>query len=143
MRAPVTRVRLNPDLPAELERIIGKALEKDRNLRYQHAADMRAELQRLKRDTDSHNRQDAVACDRYGRKQTPRLSERPGRKLLSYLAGWFIVALLANWSGFHYRAHRNASALADKDTIVLANFSNSANDPVFDEHPEDRDSAWP
>jgi hypothetical protein len=44
---------LNPDLPAELERIINRALKKDRDLRYQHASDMRAELQRLKRDTDS------------------------------------------------------------------------------------------
>src|SRR4029077_10323684 len=52
-RAPVPPVRLNPDVPAELERIINRALEKDRDLRYQHASDMRAELQRLKRDTDS------------------------------------------------------------------------------------------
>src|SRR4029077_2535493 len=55
-RAPVAPVRLNPDLPAELERIINRALEKDRELRYQHASDMRAELQRLKRDTDSSRR---------------------------------------------------------------------------------------
>jgi len=55
-RAPVAPVRLNPDVPAELERIISKALEKDRNLRYQHAADMRTDLQRLKRDTDSGRR---------------------------------------------------------------------------------------
>jgi eukaryotic-like serine/threonine-protein kinase len=52
-RAPVSPVRLNPDVPAELERIINRALEKDRELRYQHASEMRAELQRLKRDTDS------------------------------------------------------------------------------------------
>src|SRR5258706_2527423 len=59
-RAPVAPVRLNPDLPAELERMINRALEKDRELRYQHASEMRAELQRLKRDTDS-SRSPAVA----------------------------------------------------------------------------------
>jgi len=52
-KAPVAPVRLNPDLPSELERIVNKALEKDRNLRYQHAGDLRADLQRLKRDSDS------------------------------------------------------------------------------------------
>jgi eukaryotic-like serine/threonine-protein kinase len=52
-RAPVSPVRLNPDLPAKLEDVINKAIEKDRNLRYQHAADIRADLQRLKRDTGS------------------------------------------------------------------------------------------
>jgi serine/threonine protein kinase len=52
-RAPVAPVRLNPDLPPKLEEVINRALEKDRNLRYQHAADLRAELQRLRRDTDS------------------------------------------------------------------------------------------
>src|SRR5882672_4428569 len=52
-RAPAPPLRLNPDLPPKLEDIISRALEKDRNLRYQHASEMRAELQRLKRDTDS------------------------------------------------------------------------------------------
>src|SRR3989449_4710346 len=63
-RAPVPAVRLNPDLPPKLEDIINKALEKDRNLRYQHASEMRTDLQRLKRDTDTgHNALSTVAED--------------------------------------------------------------------------------
>ena len=54
-RAPVEAVRLNPDVPPKLENIINKALEKDRNLRYHHAADMRTDLQRLKRDSESEH----------------------------------------------------------------------------------------
>src|SRR5438034_10227033 len=50
---PTAALRLNPDLPAEFERIINKALEKDCDLRYQHASDIRADLKRLRRDTDS------------------------------------------------------------------------------------------
>src|SRR5216684_1720991 len=62
-RAPAAPARLNPDLPLELERIINRALEKDRELRYQHASEMRAELQRLKRDTDSRHSPVAVAAE--------------------------------------------------------------------------------
>ena len=68
-RAPAPAVRLNPDVPAELERIINKALEKDRNLRYQHAADMRADLQRLKRDTDSGKSAAATESEPISRKR--------------------------------------------------------------------------
>src|SRR6202035_413046 len=58
-RTPVDPVRLNPAVPAELSRIIGKSLEKDKNLRYQNAADLRADLQRLKRDSDSSGKASA------------------------------------------------------------------------------------
>jgi len=62
-RAPVLPTRLNPDVPVELERIIHRALEKDRDLRYQHASEMRAELQRLKRDTDSSRHVPAASVE--------------------------------------------------------------------------------
>jgi serine/threonine protein kinase/TolB-like protein/Tfp pilus assembly protein PilF len=62
-RAPAAPARLNPELPPELERIINRALEKDRELRYQHASEMRAELQRLKRDTDSSRSPVLVAAE--------------------------------------------------------------------------------
>ena len=71
-RAPVSPVRLNPDLPPKLEDVINKAIEKDRNLRYQHAADIRADLQRLKRDTES-GRAVAAQSDSYPALSTPEV----------------------------------------------------------------------
>src|SRR5260370_9693699 len=76
-RAPIPLTRLHPEIPAEFERIINKALEKDRDLRYQHAAEMRADLQRFKRDTESA-RMPAAQCPTQPKNgQLGRSSHRP------------------------------------------------------------------
>ena len=139
-RAPVPALRLNPDLPPKLEDIINKALEKDRNLRYQSAADMRTDLQRLKRDTESHASSVAVtSTNRVGtaRVGTGSLASLPrakprgsGRAKLGWVfAAIFLTALAA---GLYYRSHQS-KPLTDKDTIVLADFTNTTGDPVFDD----------
>ena len=77
-RAPVAAVRLNRDIPPKLEDIINKALEKDRNLRYQHASEMRSDLQRLKRDTDTGRALSSVASDEVsGSGSAPALTTGP------------------------------------------------------------------
>src|SRR5260370_22054261 len=115
-RAPVPPVRLNPGVPAELERIIDKCLEKDRNLRYQHAAEIRTDLQRLKRDTSTG------VSTQHARVRGPR------RWNLIVPAA---VAVLALFVAGYFYFHR-APKLTDKDTIVLADFINKTGDPVFD-----------
>jgi len=118
-RAPVPPVRLNPDVPPELERIINKALEKDRNLRYQHASEMRSDLQRLKRDTDSGKSvvgEDAIPARR--------------RKPVTWITGAALVAVVAVLAGFFL--FRRPAKLTDKDSIVLADFTNTTGDSVFD-----------
>ncbi len=77
-RAPVAQVRLNPDLPPKLEDIINKALEKDRNLRYQGAAEMRADLQRLKRDTETGRAAATISGMVEGTKERRRQRGSPG-----------------------------------------------------------------
>ncbi len=123
-RAPVPAVRLNPDVPAELERIINKALEKDRDLRYQHAADMRTDLQRLKRDSDSTST--ATSSTQPVAEAPVARFSKPWKIAIPVL----IVALLVA-GGFYYRS-RQTNRLTDKDRIVLSDFDNKTNDSVFD-----------
>jgi Tol biopolymer transport system component len=82
-RAPVPPVRLNPDLPLDLERIINRALEKDRKLRYQHASDIRSELLRLKRDTDSSRHVSALSAESPTAAQTAIQSTHAGSTVVT------------------------------------------------------------
>lgn len=121
-RAPVSPLRLNPDLPAELERIIGKSLEKDRNLRYQSASELRTDLRRLRRDSESGRAAAAGAAE----EKPTRRSIRPMR--VACTAILVLILTVGGWLFFS----RKASALTDKDTIVLADFVNATGDSVFD-----------
>ena len=127
-KSPVPPVRLNPDLPAELERIINRALEKDRELRYQHASDMRSELQRLKRDSDSG--QSAAASS--GSVAGPEDFAARVAKVWKIAVPVLLVALLVA-GGLYYRSHQPSNRLTEKDTIVLSDFDNKTGDPVFDD----------
>ena len=128
-RAAVPPVRLNPDLPPKLEDIINKALEKDRSLRYQHAADMRTDLQRLKRDTESGHIA-AASSGTMAVREAPVVQKKKLWKILAPMAVLLAVALIGG--GVYYRSHQT-KPLTDKDTIVLADFDNKTGDPVFDD----------
>ena len=125
-KAPAPAARLNKLLPAELEEIIGIALEKDRKLRYQKAADIRADLQRLRQETAENLSASSVVAGRTGWR-LKRMALRRWRLVLTALLGIVIVA-----TGVHFYPRR-ASALGAKDTIVVADFVNRTGDPVFDE----------
>ena len=120
-RTPLPLEQLNPELPPKLEEIISKAIEKDRKLRYQHASDIRTDLQRLKRDSESV-KLPAVAIASAVPPAKPGLWKRivPAVVLLA-------AALAAAFFYFH-----RPPKLTNKDTVVLADFNNSTGDPVFD-----------
>jgi len=161
-RLPTPPIRLNPDLPAEMERIISKSLEKDRNLRYQHAADMRADLQRLKRDTDTgravaaSSGSVAVASESGSSPSAQPAAQPSASSSAAALASipssssvkvaavasakpgriWKIaipiLALLIVAAAGVFFYSRRSGKLTEKDSILLADFVNTTGDSVFD-----------
>jgi tetratricopeptide (TPR) repeat protein len=147
-KAPPSLLRLKPDLPNDLERIIAKALEKDREMRYQSSSEMRTDLKRLKRDTDS-GRSAAVAAavisplrDESSAKTvvvpapppvndpvtpSPAKRAKPHRGLVIAAAAVVLIGMVE--AVFHFR---RAPALTARDSIVVADFVNTTGEPVFD-----------
>jgi eukaryotic-like serine/threonine-protein kinase len=119
-RAPVPAVRLNPDAPPDLERIVEKCLEKDRSLRYQHASEVRTDLRRLRRDTDSG-----------------RVAVSPASHRLPIRTYWIVPVLLVaivstTWLiAFRYRAHLSVAS-GTRDLLFVADFTNVTENPIFD-----------
>jgi len=128
-RPPVAPVRLNPGIPTHLEDIINKLLEKDRELRYQGAAEARADLKRLKRDTES-GVTSAASGSSSGRGVAPKLA-RGTRVPWKYLAGAVVAIALAGFAGTYFsrKAH---GGMTEKDSILITDFVNTTADPVFD-----------
>ncbi len=156
-RTPVTPIRLNPRLPAKFEDIINRALEKDRDLRYQHAIDMKSELMRLKRDLESGRSPALSSSDAHvppppdsvsaaarrssGSARTvasgssPALAPVVERSKYSWLK-WMVpvvvlLALAVIAAGFYMRKQSTVQ-LTDKDQLILADFTNQTGDAVFD-----------
>ncbi len=151
-RAPVSAVRLNPSLPQELERIMDRAMEKDRELRYQHASEMRAELQRLKRDTDSSRSVIAATSDQgppvltqpssSGSAATPSSGATSGYQASPsgpavpptanwrWIAGLAAVVVLLGIAGAYL--YRSRSSQQEISSVAVLPFVNASNDPNYE-----------
>ncbi len=139
-RAPVSPLRLNPEIPPELERIIHRLLEKDREVRYQTASDLRADLKRLKRHTDSGRSAAAAVAvegddtlpDRTALAGQEGAGSRPAHALSrrSIFIAVTATLLIAAGAGLYF--FPRPAPFAERDTILLADFVNTTGDAVFD-----------
>jgi len=129
-RVPESVRHLNPQLPPQLEEIINKCIEKDRDRRYASAAAVRADLLALRRVTESGQTTVSVTVPAAVVASTQKSDSRLGWKAIA-IGGAALIAVLAI-SGWLYNTRR-AHALTQADTVVLANFTNKTGDPVFDE----------
>ncbi|HMH78779.1 MAG TPA: serine/threonine-protein kinase, partial [Candidatus Acidoferrum sp.] len=118
---------VNPEIPVELEAIVNKAIEKDKEQRYQNAAQLRSDLQVLKRGFESGHTQSSLLLATAGMKHVP-WSKR--KKWPVPAAAGTIIAAMAIGGWFY---DRRAHALNETDTVVLADFTNKTNDAVFDD----------
>jgi serine/threonine protein kinase/Flp pilus assembly protein TadD len=153
-RAPTPPIRLNPDLPPRLEDLINRALEKDRNLRYQTASDLCAELKRLKREIDSSTSRIATPTIEQAKQETIAIALRKepitkpatviptsspaGSARFAAVRAWKIIGptaalFIALLGGLLYWRSHHSTRLTEKDTIVLADFENRTGDAVFDD----------
>ncbi len=115
-------IRLNPAIPGKLEDIVNKALEKDPGLRYQHAGEIRADLRRLERDTETGRVAVANA-------KVP--APRAAKLWMMVLAVLLVAALIVG--ALYRRSRQQSNRLTEKDTVVIADFANSTGDAVFDD----------
>ena len=134
-RVPAPPTHLNPSLPPAVESIVNKALEKDRSRRYQHAADIRTELQRLKRDTESGRKATATSNElrRVGAGAVPSglLSSFTKAKQKRVLLSLTVVVLVIVGAILLVQ-RRQSVTLGETDWVLVSDFVNATGDPVFD-----------